>query len=43
LRSTLAAQVPATTDESLARKLAAWREQKAREAEEASAKMAREG
>jgi phosphoribosylaminoimidazole carboxylase PurE protein len=39
----LAAQILATTDESLARKLAAWREQKAREAEEASAKMAREG
>ncbi len=39
----LAAQILATSDDSIARKLAAWREQKAREVEEASEKMAREG
>ena len=38
----LAAQILATEDESIARRLAAWREQKAREVEEASEKMARE-
>jgi phosphoribosylamine--glycine ligase len=39
----LAAQILATSDDSLARKLAAWREEKAREVEAASEKMAREG
>jgi phosphoribosylaminoimidazole carboxylase PurE protein len=39
----LAAQILATSDESLARKLAAWREEKAREVEAASEKMQREG
>jgi phosphoribosylaminoimidazole carboxylase PurE protein len=39
----LAAQILATSDESLSRKLAAWREEKAREVEEASERMAREG
>jgi phosphoribosylaminoimidazole carboxylase PurE protein len=39
----LAAQILATGDESVARKLSAWRERKAREVEEASEKMAREG
>jgi phosphoribosylaminoimidazole carboxylase PurE protein len=39
----LAAQILATSDESLSRKLAAWREAKAREVEEASEKMTREG
>jgi len=39
----LAAQILATSDESLSRKLAAWREEKAREVEAASEKMAREG
>jgi phosphoribosylaminoimidazole carboxylase PurE protein len=39
----LAAQILATSDDSIARKLAAWREQKAREVEEASEKMARGG
>ena len=39
----LAAQILATADESLSRKLAAWREEKAREVEAASEKMAREG
>lgn len=39
----LAAQILATSDDSLARKLASWREGKAREVEEASEKMAREG
>jgi phosphoribosylamine--glycine ligase len=39
----LSAQILATSDDSIARKLAAWREQKAREVEEASEKMAREG
>jgi phosphoribosylaminoimidazole carboxylase PurE protein len=39
----LSAQILATSDESIARKLAAWREQKAKEVEDASAKMAREG
>jgi phosphoribosylaminoimidazole carboxylase PurE protein len=39
----LAAQILATSDESLSRKLAAWREEKAREVEVASEKMAREG
>ena len=38
----LAAQILATSDESLSRKLAAWREEKAREVEAASEKMARE-
>ena len=38
----LAAQILATSDESLSRKLAAWREEKAREVEEASEKMRRE-
>lgn len=38
----LAAQILATSDDSIARKLSAWREQKAREVEEASEKMARE-
>jgi phosphoribosylaminoimidazole carboxylase PurE protein len=38
----LAAQILATSDDSLARKLASWREGKAREVEEASEKMARE-
>ncbi len=38
----LAAQILATSDESLARKLAAWREEKAREVEAASEKMARD-
>jgi phosphoribosylaminoimidazole carboxylase PurE protein len=39
----LAAQILATSDDSLSRKLAAWREEKAREVEEASEKMRREG
>jgi len=39
----LAAQILATSDDSLSRKLAAWREEKAREVEAASEKMAREG
>ena len=39
----LAAQILATSDESLSRKLAAWREEKAREVEAASEKMKREG
>jgi phosphoribosylaminoimidazole carboxylase PurE protein len=39
----LAAQILATFDDSLARKLAAWREEKAREVEAASEKMQREG
>jgi phosphoribosylaminoimidazole carboxylase PurE protein len=39
----LAAQILATSDDSVARKLASWREGKAREVEEASDKMAREG
>lgn len=39
----LAAQILATSDDSIARKLAAWREQKAREVEEASEKLARGG
>ena len=39
----LAAQILATSDDSLARKLAAWREEKAREVEAASEKMQREG
>jgi phosphoribosylaminoimidazole carboxylase PurE protein len=39
----LAAQILATSDNSLSRKLAAWREEKARGVEEASEKMAREG
>ena len=39
----LAAQILATSDESLSSKLAAWREEKAREVEEASEKMSREG
>ena len=39
----LAAQILATSDDSLSRKLAAWREEKAREVEEASEKMTREG
>jgi len=39
----LSAQILATSDDSIARKLAAWREQKAREVEEASEKMTREG
>ena len=39
----LAAQILATSDESLSRKLAAWREEKAREVEAASEKMTREG
>jgi phosphoribosylaminoimidazole carboxylase PurE protein len=39
----LAAQILATSDDSLSRKLAAWREEKAREVEAASDKMAREG
>jgi phosphoribosylaminoimidazole carboxylase PurE protein len=39
----LSAQILATSDDAIARKLAAWREQKAREVEEASEKMAREG
>jgi phosphoribosylaminoimidazole carboxylase PurE protein len=39
----LAAQILATSDDSLFRKLAAWREEKAREVEAASEKMAREG
>jgi len=38
----LAAQILATSDDSLSRKLAAWREEKAREVEEASEKMRRE-
>lgn len=38
----LAAQILATSDDSLARKLAAWREEKAREVEAASEKMQRE-
>lgn len=38
----LAAQILATTDESVGKKLAAWRETKAREVEEASEKLARE-
>ncbi len=38
----LAAQILATSDDSLARRLAAWREEKAREVEAASEKMARE-
>ena len=38
----LAAQILATSDDSLARKLAAWREEKARDVEAASEKMARE-
>jgi phosphoribosylaminoimidazole carboxylase PurE protein len=39
----LAAQILATSDDSIARKLAAWREEKAREVEAASEKMQREG
>ena len=39
----LAAQILATADDSITRKLAAWREEKAREVEAASEKMAREG
>jgi phosphoribosylaminoimidazole carboxylase PurE protein len=39
----LAAQILATSDDSLSRKLAVWREEKAREVEAASEKMAREG
>jgi len=39
----LAAQILATADDALARKLASWREEKAREVEEASEKLAREG
>jgi phosphoribosylaminoimidazole carboxylase PurE protein len=39
----LAAQILATTDDALARTLAAWRQEKAREVEEASEKLAREG
>jgi len=39
----LAAQILATSDDTLARKLAAWREEKAREVEAASERMAREG
>ena len=39
----LAAQILATSDDSLSRKLAAWREEKAREVEAASEKMTREG
>jgi phosphoribosylaminoimidazole carboxylase PurE protein len=39
----LAAQILATSDDSLSRKLAAWREEKAREVEAASEKMSREG
>jgi phosphoribosylaminoimidazole carboxylase PurE protein len=39
----LAAQILATSDDSLALKLAAWREEKAREVEAASEKMTREG
>jgi phosphoribosylaminoimidazole carboxylase PurE protein len=39
----LAAQILATSDDSLARKLASWREEKAREVEAASEKMQREG
>jgi len=39
----LAAQILATSDDSLAEKLAAWREEKAREVEAASEKMAKEG
>ncbi len=39
----LAAQILATSDDSLSRRLAAWREEKAREVEAASEKMAREG
>jgi len=38
----LAAQILATSDDSLARKLAAWREEKAREVEAASDKMSAE-
>ena len=38
----LAAQILAASDDSLSRKLAAWREEKAREVEAASEKMARE-
>jgi len=39
----LAAQILATSDDSLSRKLTAWREEKAREVEAASEKMTREG
>jgi len=39
----LAAQILATSDDSLARKLTAWREEKAREVETASEKMQQEG
>ena len=38
----LAAQILATSDDALARKLALWREERAREVEEASEKLARE-
>jgi phosphoribosylaminoimidazole carboxylase PurE protein len=38
----LAAQILATSDDEIARRLASWREQKAREVEEASEKMAEE-
>ncbi|MGH9318639.1 MAG: 5-(carboxyamino)imidazole ribonucleotide mutase [Vicinamibacteria bacterium] len=38
----LAAQILATSDEPLAKKLSSWREEKAREVEEASEKMKRE-
>jgi phosphoribosylaminoimidazole carboxylase PurE protein len=39
----LAAQILATSDDSLKRKLAAYREEKSREVEEASERMSREG
>jgi phosphoribosylaminoimidazole carboxylase PurE protein len=39
----LAAQILASSDDTLAEKLASWRERKAREVEEASDKLSREG
>jgi phosphoribosylaminoimidazole carboxylase PurE protein len=39
----LAAQILATSDDALAEKLASWRERKAREVEEASDRLSREG